>query len=128
MIEFIEACLREKESVWVEKEGRQVEDPLKSRISWEQLYLHPIFKGQFDQIVREVAGSTILLTMKTNALSNGVDVIQVLEEFKLKSKTIHKEEMSILFEKHNVSIQGEDIDRLARMFGKQGAMEVDLLL
>ena len=104
MIEFIEACLREKESVWVEKEERQVEDPLKSRISWEQLYLHPIFKGQFDQIVREVVGSTILLNMKTKALSNGVDVTQVFEEFKLKSKTICKKEMSILLENYHVSI------------------------
>ena len=68
--------------------------------------------------MREVVGSTILLNMKTKALSNGVDVTQVFEEFKLKSKTICKKEMSILLKKHNVRIQGEEIDRLARMFGK----------
>ena len=85
MINFLEACLRENESVYIEKEGKNVEDPQKSRLSWEEVYLHPIFKGQFDQIAREVAGSTILLTMKTKALSNGVDVIKVLEKFKLKS-------------------------------------------
>ena len=36
--------------------------------------------------------------------------------------------MSILLEQYNVSIQDEDIDRLAKMFGKQGVTEVDLLL
>ena len=45
MIEFLEACLRENESVYIEKEGKNVEDPQKSRLSWEEVYLHPIFKG-----------------------------------------------------------------------------------
>ena len=58
------------------------------------------------------------MNMKTKALSNGVDVTQVFEDFKQKSKTICKKEMSILLEKHNASIQGEDIDRLARMYVK----------
>ena len=58
------------------------------------------------------------MTMKTNALSNGVKVTQVFEDFKLKFKTICKEEIIILLNKHNISIQGEDIDRLAKMFGR----------
>ena len=91
MIKFLEACLRENESVYIEKEGKNVEDPQKSRLNWEEVYLHSIFKGQFDQIVREVAGSIILLTMKTNALSNGVDVVKILEDCQLKSNTITKE-------------------------------------
>ena len=73
--------MRENESVYIEKEGKNVEDPQKSRLSWEEVYLHPIFKGQFDQIVREVAGNTILLSMKINALSNGVDVVKILEDY-----------------------------------------------
>ena len=81
MINFLEACLKENESEYIEKEGKQVEDHQKSRLSWEQVYLHPIFKGQFDQIVREVAGNTILLSMKINALSNGVDVVKILEDY-----------------------------------------------
>ena len=73
--------MKENELVYIEKEGKNVEDPQKSRLSWEEVYLHPIFKGQFDQIVREVAGNTILLSMKINALSNGVDVVKILEDY-----------------------------------------------
>ena len=67
IIKFVELCLKEKESVEVEKEGKMVVDLNKSRISWEDIYLHPLFEGKFKHIVREVAGQDILLTLKTNA-------------------------------------------------------------
>ena len=60
-----------------------MEDPLTSRLSWEAVYLHPIFKGQFTQLIRETAGSEILLTIKTYALSNDVDIISVFEVKKM---------------------------------------------
>ena len=67
IIDFIESCLREKETVEVEKEGKKVEDKQKSRISWEDVYLHPLFKGELTHVAREVGGKNILLTIKTKA-------------------------------------------------------------
>ena len=81
IIKFIEGCLREKESVEVEKDGKMVEDPERSRLSWEDLYLHPLFKGEFKHIVREVMGSNILLTIKTYATANNVDIVKILEDY-----------------------------------------------
>ena len=72
----------EKESVEVEKEGKMVEDPERSRLSWEDLYLHPLFGEEFKHIVREVVGSNILLNIKTYATANNVDVLDILEEYK----------------------------------------------
>ena len=80
IIKFIELCLMEKESVEVEKDGKMVEDPERSRLSWEEVYLHPLFKGEFKHIVREVVGSNILLTIKTYATANNVDIVKILEE------------------------------------------------
>jgi hypothetical protein len=46
MVSFLEECLREKETVEVTLEdGRKVEDPTKSRLSWEEVYLHSLFAG-----------------------------------------------------------------------------------
>ena len=80
IIKFIELCLMEKESVEVEKEGKMVEDPERSRLSWEDLYLHPLFGEEFKHIVREVVGSNILLNIKTYATANNVDVLKILQE------------------------------------------------
>ena len=83
IIKFIELCLMEKESVEVEKDGKMVEDREKSRMSWEDAYLHPLFKGEFNHFVREVVGSNILLTIKTYATANEVDVLKIIKEYKI---------------------------------------------
>ena len=70
----------EKESVEVEKDGKMVEDPERSRLSWEEVYLHPLFGGEFSEIVKEVVGINILLTIKTYATANNVDVLKILQE------------------------------------------------
>ena len=82
MKEFIKGCLKEKETVYMNKNGKEVEDPSQSRFSWEEVYLHPLFKGEFNHFVREVVGSNILLTIKTYATANNVDVLDILEECK----------------------------------------------
>lgn len=69
MIKFIESCLREKETVYIKKDGKEVEDPSKSRLSWEQVYLHPLFNKELIEIPRNVAGGEILLNIKTSATS-----------------------------------------------------------
>ena len=83
MKEFIKGCLKEKETVYMkDSDGTEVEDPSQSRFSWEEVYLHPLFKGEFKHVVREVVGSNILLTIKTYATANNVDVLDILEECK----------------------------------------------
>ena len=79
IIEFIQHCLREKEFVEVETEGRKVIDYEQSRLSWEEVYLHPLFNGEFIEVVREVDGSNILLDLRANAESKGVILQEILE-------------------------------------------------
>ena len=57
-----------------------MEDPLKSRLSWEDVYLHPLFKGEFHDIARSVGGSEILRTLMANAKSKNknLDLKKVL--------------------------------------------------
>ena len=59
-----------KGSVEIEVDGRMVEDPSRSRLGWEDIYLHDIFEGELNYVPRQVTGSNILLSIKTNALSN----------------------------------------------------------
>ena len=79
IIEFIKHCLREKELVEVETEGGKVIDYEQSRLSWEEVFLHPLFNGEFIGIVKEVDGSNILLNLRANAESRLVDLQKILE-------------------------------------------------
>ena len=56
-------------------------DPSESRMSWEEVYLHPLFKGELSYIAREVAGSSILLSMKTFAESISVNLVNLLKNY-----------------------------------------------
>lgn len=51
-------------------------DPKKSRFSWEDVYLNPLFSKDLIGIPREAAGSEIFLTLKTSAKSRSVDLIE----------------------------------------------------
>ena len=57
MRRFLEGCLREKETVYMNKDGKEVIDPSKSRFSWEEVYLHPLFNKELIDIPRKAAGS-----------------------------------------------------------------------
>ena len=57
MRRFLEGCLREKETVYMNKDGKEVIDPSKSRFSWEEIYLHPLFYKELIDIPRKAAGS-----------------------------------------------------------------------
>ena len=122
IIKFIELCLMEKESVEVEKEGKMVEDPERSRLSWEDVYLHPLFKGEFNHIVREVVGSNILLTIKTYATANEVDIVKILEDYEKqqKSDVITVDNFGQILVKNKINIPEKDINRLDRLFGEKG--------
>ena len=129
MIQFIEGCLREKERVEMEKDGRKVEDPKKSRFSWEEVYLHSLFRGEFNHIPRQVSGSSILLTIKTNAKSNEVDVIDLLRQHQKEiSNEMKKEYFIQLLKDNKINIPREDIDLLDRMFGGSNTFIISQLL
>ena len=48
-------------------------------MSWEEVFLHPLFNGEFIGIVKEVDGSNILLNLRANAESKGVILQEILE-------------------------------------------------
>ena len=64
----------------VEKEGKKVEDKQKSRISWEDVYLHPLFREELRQVAREVGGRNILMDIKNKATEKSINIVKVLEQ------------------------------------------------
>ena len=118
IIEFIKHCLREKELVEVETEGGKVIDYEQSRLSWEEVFMHPLFNGEFIGIVREVDGSNILLNLRASAQSREVNLQEILE------KEQHRAGQSLSFEKimekEKIELSPTDAKRLERMFGRNG--------
>ena len=51
-----------------------------SRLSWEEVFLHPLFNGEFVEIVREVDGSNILLDLRATAQNKGANLHEILEK------------------------------------------------
>ena len=130
IIEFIKHCLREKELVEVETEGGKVIDYEQSRLSWEEVFMHPLFNGEFIGIVKEVDGSNILLNLRASAESRGVDLQKILEREKYRpGRPMFFEE---IMEKENIELSPTDAKRLERMFGinglKDGLKEMTELL
>ena len=65
-----------------------------------------------------MSGSSILLTIKTNAKSNEVDVIDLLRQHQKEiSNEMKKEYFIQLLKDNKINIPREDIDLLDRMFG-----------
>ena len=89
-----------------------------SRLSWEEVFLHPLFNGEFIGIVREVDGSNILLNLRANAESRGANLQKILE------REQHRAGKSLPFEeimkKENIELSPTDAKRLERMFGRNG--------
>ena len=129
MIAFIEGCLREKETVEVEKDGKIVVDRERSRFSWEEVYLHPLFEGELTHIPRQVAGRDILLTIKTYAKSNEADANDLFEGLvKEKGSTVGKEEFRKMLRSNNMLIPDDDVDLLQRMFSSGDGFEMNALI
>ena len=120
----------EKESVEVEKDGKMVEDPERSRLSWEDLYLHPLFGEEFKHIVREVVGSNILLTIKTYATANEVDIVKILEDYEKqqKSDVITVDNFGQILVKNKINIPEKHISRLDKLYGGKGEFVIHQLL
>ena len=128
MIEFLEACLRVEQTVEKQlQSGKKVEDYEKSRLSWERVYLHPLFGGQFTSIPREVVGRNILLTIKTTADSCKVDVAKLLGQ-QAKNEVIKKEELLKLLKDRKVSGLEDELDRLDEVWGGKGSFLIEDLL
>ena len=89
-----------------------------SRLSWEEVFLHPLFNGEFIGIVKEVDGSNILLDLRVNAESRGANLQEILE------REQHRAGKSLPFEeimkKENIELSPTDAKRLERMFGRNG--------
>jgi hypothetical protein len=64
VIDLLEGCLREKEIVEKNVDGKMITDPDRSRFGLEDIYLHPVFGRELNYIPQEIGGSNILLTAK----------------------------------------------------------------
>ena len=129
IIEFIQHCLREnelEEKVEKETDGKKVIDYKEPRLSWEEVFLHPLFNGEFIGIVKEVDGSNILLDLRASAQSRGANLQEILE------KEQHRAGQSLSFEeimeKEKIELSPTDAKRLERMFGRNGVKEMTELL
>ena len=97
-----------------------------SRLSWEEVFLHPLFNGEFIEIVKEVDGSNILLNLRASAQSREVNLQEILEkEQKRIGQSLPFEE---IMKKENIELSPTDAKRLERMFGRNGLKEMTELL
>ena len=129
IIEFIQHCLREnelEEKVEKETDGKKVIDYKEPRLSWEEVFLHPLFNGEFIGIVREVDGSNILLDLRASAESRGVNLQKIKEREQHRAgKSLPCEE---IMKEENIELSPTDANRLERMFGRNGVKEMTELL
>ena len=89
-----------------------------SRLSWEEVFLHPLFNGEFIEIVKEVDGSNILLDLRASAESREVNLQEILEkEQKRIGQSLPFEE---IMKNENIELSPTDAKRLERMFGRNG--------